>query len=230
MPLRHGLSAETVVTPIEDMEDYLSLRSELSSQTTTLRTAVERELVLRLASLLWRLRRATSIETGLLQAHSKLQQKKDRMLLLDHLLSEETDGSHFNLNGEITQCFSRLANTDGSKFQLVRRYETTLWRQLRQTLSTLKMLSLAQKQSPRRVRGTHGGGQTPTSNRRAAFNRPLRFRSSAQRWRLKKFVQVGCVYPVALRDNAGLGFCCGCNMLRGSRPALSSRSAVCPPC
>ena len=30
-------------------------------------TAVERELVLRLASLLWRLRRATSIETGLLQ-------------------------------------------------------------------------------------------------------------------------------------------------------------------
>ena len=30
-------------------------------------TAVERELVLRLASLLWRLRRATSIETGLLK-------------------------------------------------------------------------------------------------------------------------------------------------------------------
>jgi hypothetical protein len=29
------------------------------------RTVVQRELVLRLASLLWRLRRATSIETGL---------------------------------------------------------------------------------------------------------------------------------------------------------------------
>jgi hypothetical protein len=35
-------------------------------------TAVERELVLRLASLLWRLRRATAIETGLLQIQSKI--------------------------------------------------------------------------------------------------------------------------------------------------------------
>ena len=35
-------------------------------------TAVERELVLRLASLLWRLRRATAIETGLLQLQSDI--------------------------------------------------------------------------------------------------------------------------------------------------------------
>jgi hypothetical protein len=35
-------------------------------------TAVERELVLRLASLLWRLRRATAIETGLLQIQSEI--------------------------------------------------------------------------------------------------------------------------------------------------------------
>jgi hypothetical protein len=35
-------------------------------------TAVERELVLRLASLLWRLRRATAIETGLLQIQNDI--------------------------------------------------------------------------------------------------------------------------------------------------------------
>ena len=35
-------------------------------------TAVERELVLRLASLLWRLRRATAIDTGLLQLQSEI--------------------------------------------------------------------------------------------------------------------------------------------------------------
>src|SRR5208337_5497300 len=35
-------------------------------------TAVERELVLRLASLLWRLRRATAIESGLLQIQSQI--------------------------------------------------------------------------------------------------------------------------------------------------------------
>ena len=34
-------------------------------------TAVERELVLRLASLLWRLRRATAIETGLFKAQAR---------------------------------------------------------------------------------------------------------------------------------------------------------------
>jgi hypothetical protein len=35
-------------------------------------TAVGHELVLRLASLLWRLRRATAIETGLLQIQSEI--------------------------------------------------------------------------------------------------------------------------------------------------------------
>jgi hypothetical protein len=35
-------------------------------------TAVERELVLRLASLLWRLRRGTAIESGVLQMQNNL--------------------------------------------------------------------------------------------------------------------------------------------------------------
>jgi hypothetical protein len=40
------------------------------------RTAVERELMLRLASLLWRLRRLISIETGLLQIQSDIARKR----------------------------------------------------------------------------------------------------------------------------------------------------------
>jgi hypothetical protein len=40
----------------------------------TAETFVERELVVRLAGLLWRLRRATAIETGLLQTHSKCEE------------------------------------------------------------------------------------------------------------------------------------------------------------
>src|SRR5258705_9406162 len=39
-------------------------------------TAVERELVLRLASLLWRLRRATSIETDLLRMQAEILRKR----------------------------------------------------------------------------------------------------------------------------------------------------------
>jgi hypothetical protein len=56
-------------------------------------TAVERELVLRLASLLWRLRRATAIEAGLfkLQARQLLQFRRgrrahyDRQKIIDSL-------------------------------------------------------------------------------------------------------------------------------------------------
>jgi hypothetical protein len=58
--MRHGLTAETVVEPFEDPEDYkafeMSITAEFDAQ-----TAVERELVLRLASVLWRLRRSTTI-------------------------------------------------------------------------------------------------------------------------------------------------------------------------
>ena len=69
--VRHGLTAETVIEVLEDPEDYkafeLSVTADFDAQTT-----VERELVLRLASLLWRLRRATAIETGLLQIQSDI--------------------------------------------------------------------------------------------------------------------------------------------------------------
>jgi hypothetical protein len=64
--VRHGLTAETVISLIEDPDDYRAFEMSVTADYDP-ETAVERELVLRLASLLWRLRRATSIEAGLLQ-------------------------------------------------------------------------------------------------------------------------------------------------------------------
>jgi hypothetical protein len=64
--VRHGLTAETVIKPLEDADDYQAFELAVTADYDA-ETAVERELVLRLASLLWRLRRATSIETSLLQ-------------------------------------------------------------------------------------------------------------------------------------------------------------------
>lgn len=64
--LRHGLTAETVVAELEDPEDYKAFQATVASDFDA-QTAVERELVLRLASLLWRLRRAIAIDTGLIQ-------------------------------------------------------------------------------------------------------------------------------------------------------------------
>jgi hypothetical protein len=69
--VRHGLTAETVITTLEDEEDYRAFELSVTSGFDA-PTAVERELVLRLASLLWRLRRATAIDTGLLQLQSEI--------------------------------------------------------------------------------------------------------------------------------------------------------------
>ena len=69
--VRHGLTAETVIANLEDEGDYKAFELSATSSFDA-PTAVERELVLRLASLLWRLRRATAIETGLLQLQSDI--------------------------------------------------------------------------------------------------------------------------------------------------------------
>src|SRR5208282_3236920 len=69
--VRHGLTAETVITTLEDEEDYKAFELSVTSGFDAT-TAVERELVLRLARLLWRLRRATAIDTGLLQLQSEI--------------------------------------------------------------------------------------------------------------------------------------------------------------
>ena len=64
--VRHGLTAETVVGALEDVEDYKAFEEAITADYDA-QSAVERELVLRLASILWRLRRATTMEAGLFE-------------------------------------------------------------------------------------------------------------------------------------------------------------------
>src|SRR3954463_433712 len=68
--VRHGLTAETVIRALEDAEDYEAFEAAIIADYDA-QSAVERELVLRLASLLWRIRRATSMETGLFEIQAK---------------------------------------------------------------------------------------------------------------------------------------------------------------
>jgi hypothetical protein len=55
-----------VIGALEDAEDYKAFEAAIIADYDA-QSAVERELVLRLASLLWRLRRATTMETGLFE-------------------------------------------------------------------------------------------------------------------------------------------------------------------
>jgi len=68
--VRHGLTAETVIGLLEDAADYRAFEAAIIGDYDA-QSAVERELVLRLASILWRLRRATTMETGLFEIQAE---------------------------------------------------------------------------------------------------------------------------------------------------------------
>jgi hypothetical protein len=67
---RHGLTAETVIDTLENAADYDALAAAINADYRP-RTNFELELVARLASLLWRLRRAVAIESGLMDIQAK---------------------------------------------------------------------------------------------------------------------------------------------------------------
>src|SRR5262249_31265287 len=83
--VRHGLTAETVLGDLEDAKDYKAFEAAITADYDA-QSAVERELVLRLASILWRLRRATTMETGLfeIQVHQLHGYRQNRPLLSNY--------------------------------------------------------------------------------------------------------------------------------------------------
>src|SRR5438477_8136274 len=95
--VRHGLTAETVIGQLEDAEDYKAFEAAVVADYDA-QSAVERELVLRLASLLWRLRRATKMETGLFQIQAKqlleFRKKRDAATSNTSLICSERHQRH----------------------------------------------------------------------------------------------------------------------------------------
>jgi hypothetical protein len=148
--LRHGLTAETVIDSLEDTEDYRGFEAAIISDYNA-ETAVERELVLRLASLLWRLRRIIAIETDLfaIQAEILRDRRNELAPVYDApsdqtpalVTRDETDrigSSDSSLSArEVTYCFLRLENLDGGAFERLGRYNAALWKQTAQTLLLL---------------------------------------------------------------------------------------------
>ena len=164
--VRHGLTAETVIKLLEDPDDYHAFEMSVTADYEP-DSAVERELVLRLASLLWRLRRATSIETGLLQIEFEVPPDPDRsprqpggseecqVIAIFNSVTPSSSADACNdadRNGqslpavpapegvELAQRFMRLADLDNGAFERIGRYEAALWRQVRQTIFTLEAL------------------------------------------------------------------------------------------
>jgi hypothetical protein len=167
--VRHGLTAETVIDALEDAEDYAAFEMAVTADYDA-QSAVERELVLRLASVLWRLRRANAIETGLfkLQARQLLQFRQrrhphqERQNIIDSMcrnavaiegdIQQDQKEPATNLeqgspegpaeqSDDLTRAFVRLNNLAFCPLDRLSRYEATLWRQACQILFTLQCLS-----------------------------------------------------------------------------------------
>jgi hypothetical protein len=68
---RDGLAEQTVVKTLEDVRSYRAFQRALIGSVDP-RSVLELALVHRLASLLWRLRRASAIETGLFEIQGEL--------------------------------------------------------------------------------------------------------------------------------------------------------------
>jgi hypothetical protein len=110
--VRHGLCAETVIDIVEDIEDYRAFEAAVTADYDA-QTAVERELVLRLASLLWRLRRATAIETDLLRIQAEiLRNRRDRTHAEDQ--PEPPHAMPFRVIGGGMPLRDDLRNDDGN--------------------------------------------------------------------------------------------------------------------
>jgi len=168
--VRHGLTAETVIDVLEDADDYAAFELAVAADYDA-QSAVQRELVLRLASLLWRLRRATAIESGLFQiqakqlphlkkGHQPLRSSQEMIKgMYEFNRTTKTEGAtrtddQNQAEGsfdELTASFVRLTDLPTYPLDRLSRYEGILWRQARQTLFALQALDGSRRGS--RFRG-----------------------------------------------------------------------------
>jgi len=167
--IRHGLTAETVIGGLEDAEDYQAFEQAVTADYDA-ETAVERELVLRLASVLWRLRRATGIESALFELVADRPNQPDqqqgikpaaileiaslseqsRLVLVEghehRALAASSLDPATDRKAGIAAAFLRLADLPTFPLDRLSRYEHLLWRQARQLAFTLE--SLRRRRSP----------------------------------------------------------------------------------
>jgi hypothetical protein len=159
--LRHGFTAETVIEPLENLAAYRQFEAAILGEYLP-QTPVEQELVRRLASLFWRLRRATSVETGLLRMQSEIlhafRTSRHRTVetrgeglptapsetdpIPHRAIAADNGGdeSAANSSRDIALSYLRLANLDNELIDRLSRYEGGLWRQTVQTLFALQAL------------------------------------------------------------------------------------------
>src|SRR5262245_52697443 len=158
---RHGLTAEAVIDKAENAEDYAEFEQAIIADYQPI-TAIEYQLVMRLASLLWRLRRTVAIESGLFQLQGHIirnrrlrptqpdrsakifrklldssQQQPDRDSFDHQDLPARSALQASSQNLELAYSFLRMVNINNGILDRMSRHEGRLWRQVAQILLLL---------------------------------------------------------------------------------------------
>ena len=179
---RDGLADQTVVKTLENVRSYRAFERVLIGSVDP-RSVIELELVHRLASLFWRLRRVSAIETGLFELQGEAlparwqdpsrgprQPGTPPMRVNGRSNSPGSNGRvdppasnqeppaasmrpRLGPSRAITQCFLRLSHLDPTLLDRAGSYETRLWRQAAQTIWTLE--AMRQPPPPMRQRLRH---------------------------------------------------------------------------
>jgi hypothetical protein len=172
--IRHGLTAETVIGILEDAADYKAFERAIKTDYSP-QTAIEGQLVTRLASLLWRLRRAVIVESGLLTIQAGMTRNHnaltveldtDRLSIFRQFLRpfdlESPISKQQEAKGDIrvdsihpdraetdqtniARSFLQLTSLDNRVFERLGRYEASLWRQTAQILLLLSSIDFRPK-------------------------------------------------------------------------------------
>ena len=173
-PFRHGLTAETVITIIENAADYTAFEKIIIADYKP-RTAVEHRRTVSLSAL--GLRRAVAIELGLFQIQGQIirdrqsnnhqERSNDPLKVFRNLLvhdkpdhnekhvmpnmtaspkCEKEAPSPFCPSLDVARCFLGVANLSGIILERIGRYEVTFWRQVAQTVLILNSFRKARYQ------------------------------------------------------------------------------------
>lgn len=142
--LRHGLTSEVVITGLECEESYLAFENEIYAAYAP-QTVLQCVLVIRLAGLLWRLRRAVAVESGSVEQMDRSAEPTAR----DPHDAEQAvadEPAVANQKSRLAGAFGGFVEVKHPLFDRLQRYERGLWRQAVQTIFVLDgLLSQASK-------------------------------------------------------------------------------------
>jgi hypothetical protein len=176
---RDGFAAQTVIAGLEDDRSYRAFELAIVADFGP-RTAIELELIHRLASLFWRLRGASAIETGLFGLHSATgygdrvaQQPVERAPPINghgqfapganSWRDPKINAKKMRFSGVrqsvdkssksriLSQSFLHLAKLDPSLLERAGTHEARLWRQAAQTIWILDALRRPPSADSRRL-------------------------------------------------------------------------------